>query len=498
QPALDRGQPLQRARLAGLDAQRLVQLGQRAAPGLAETAGANVVFRTGVEVPQAVGAIHPREVRAHRLVARRRDPRDGGDHVRVAQRLGRIARVAQRGIALGEQRNHRGGQPAGRLGIAGGRLEDLEVERDRRVRAFVQAAFGQRRGGTLARVRQRIRRDLHLGHFPGERAGQAVVAGHLDPPAAVGVGLAVAVGVAPARGHREHDQHGEEGDPGKAHSRKANRLARVAVRYAWRVNLWIEDPKELSARLADAPPRVGMDTEFVRERTWWPRLALVQLAVGDDILLADPLAPGIGEALAPLLADPAVLKVMHSASEDLVALKRGCGVVPAPLFDTQVAAALAGVGAGIGYQRLVLDTTGSTLPKGETRSDWLRRPLSSSQLEYAADDVLHLDALHADLERRLRELDRLEWLAEDCARMVAGARDDALDRWPHLGMRAAQFMDAEGQRRLLRLLRWRDAYARDHDRPRGWILDNELAASLARNPPADRAGLQRQLEDRKG
>ena len=268
----------------------------------------------------------------------------------------------------------------------------------------------------------------------------------------------------------------------------------MAVRYAWRVNLWIEDPKELSARLADAPPRVGMDTEFVRERTWWPRLALVQLAVGDDILLADPLAPGIGEALAPLLADPAVLKVMHSASEDLVALKRGCGVVPAPLFDTQVAAALAGVGAGIGYQRLVLDTTGSTLPKGETRSDWLRRPLSSSQLEYAADDVLHLDALHADLERRLRELDRLEWLAEDCARMVAGARDDALDRWPHLGMRAAQFMDAEGQRRLLRLLRWRDAYARDHDRPRGWILDNELAASLARNPPADRAALQRQLE----
>ena len=78
--------------------------------------------------------------------------------------------------------------------------------------------------------------------------------------------------------------------------------------------------------------------------------------------------------------------------------------------------------------------------------------------------------------------------------MVAGARDDALDRWPHLGMRAAQFMDAAGQARLLRLLRWRDAYARDHDRPRGWILDNELAAGLARHPPPDRAALQRQLD----
>lgn len=260
------------------------------------------------------------------------------------------------------------------------------------------------------------------------------------------------------------------------------------------MRLWIEDPKELSARLADAPPRIGMDTEFVRERTWWPKLALVQLALGDEVLLADPTAPGIGDALAPLLADASVLKVMHSASEDLVALKRGCGVVPAPLFDTQVAAALAGVGAGIGYQRLVADITGTTLAKGETRSDWLRRPLSPAQLEYAADDVLHLDALHAELESRLRTLDRLDWLAEDCARMVAGARDDALERWPHLGMRAAQFMDGAGQARLLRLLRWRDAYARDHDRPRGWILDNELAASLARHAPPDRAALQRQLD----
>jgi ribonuclease D len=260
------------------------------------------------------------------------------------------------------------------------------------------------------------------------------------------------------------------------------------------VRLWIEDPKELSARLADAPPRVDMDTEFVRERTWWPKLALVQLAVGKDILLADPLAPGIADALAPLLADASVLKVMHSASEDLVALKRGCGVVPAPLFDTQVAAALAGIGAGMGYQRLVQDITGNALAKGETRSDWLRRPLSPSQLEYAADDVVHLAALNAELEARLRALGRLDWLAEDCARMVSGARDDALDRWPHLAMRAAQYMDPASQARLLRLLRWRDAYARDHDRQRGWIIDNDLAANLARHPPAARAALQRQLE----
>jgi len=257
---------------------------------------------------------------------------------------------------------------------------------------------------------------------------------------------------------------------------------------------WISTPAELTAQLATAPHRVGLDTEFVRERTWWPQLALVQVALDDRVLLVDPLVPGMCAALAPLLADASVLKIMHSASEDLVALKHACGVVPAPLFDTQIAAALAGIGAGVGYQRLVQDALGVALPKGETRSDWLRRPLSPAQLEYAADDVVHLFALHDDLDARLASLGRRQWLAEDCARMVANAQRDELERWPHLALRAAQFLDAQAQRRLLRLLRWRDAYARDNDRPRNWILDNELASSLARTPPADQAALQARLD----
>lgn len=263
------------------------------------------------------------------------------------------------------------------------------------------------------------------------------------------------------------------------------------------MNHWISDPAELTARLAKAAPRIGLDTEFIRERTWWPHLALVQIALDDDdktILLVDPLVPGMTDVLARVLADPAVLKIMHSASEDLVALKHACGEVPSPLFDTQVAAALAGAGAGMGYQRIVQETLDIALAKGETRSDWMRRPLSSSQLEYAADDVLHLFALHDDLHARLQALDRSGWLAEDCTRAVDNARDDALERWPHRGLRTAQFLDDQAQHRLLRLLRWRDAYAREHDRPRTWILDNELAAALARHPPIDRAGLQRQLD----
>ncbi len=261
---------------------------------------------------------------------------------------------------------------------------------------------------------------------------------------------------------------------------------------------WIDDPAILRAHLPDAPCRIGLDTEFIRERTFWPQLALVQIAIevadGIEVLLVDPLAPGIAEALRPMLADAAILKIMHSASEDLVAFGHACGAVPAPLFDTQIAAALSGTGAGMGYQRLVQETLGVALAKGETRSDWLRRPLSATQLEYAVDDVAHLFALHDVLAGKLDALDRADWLVEDCARLVATAGNMDGDRWPQLGGRAGLFLDADAQRRLARLLRWRETYARATDRPRSWILDNELATLLARDPPADMAALQQRLD----
>ena len=259
---------------------------------------------------------------------------------------------------------------------------------------------------------------------------------------------------------------------------------------------WIDDPTELSRRLASCTGRVGLDTEFIRERTYWPQLALVQISTGDDILLVDMCVPGMTAALAPLLRDASTLKVMHSASEDLVALQHACGCVPRPLFDTQIAAALCGIGAGIGYQRLVADLLGVAVDKGETRSDWLRRPLSPQQLDYAADDVRHLFAVHDRLDAQLETLGRGDWLREDCARLVDAADAAGEDAWPHLSLRAAQFLGADAQRRLLRLLRWRETQARDSDRPRNWILDGELAVLLARNPPADAAALRKLLEAR--
>lgn len=262
--------------------------------------------------------------------------------------------------------------------------------------------------------------------------------------------------------------------------------------------IWISEPAALATQLARPLARVGLDTEFIRERTYWPKLALVQIALEVDgglrILLVDTLEPGMAEPIARLLRDRTVLKVMHSPSEDLVAFSHDCGALPDPLFDTQAAAALAGMDAGMGYQRLVEQVTGVLLPKGETRSDWLRRPLSPAQLGYAADDVRHLFALHDELDRRLGELDRCEWLAADARRTLERAAAPESERWPHLSLRAAQFLDPPAQQRLLRLLRWREAYARETDRPRTWILDNELANALARQPPPDPAGLQARLD----
>lgn len=256
---------------------------------------------------------------------------------------------------------------------------------------------------------------------------------------------------------------------------------------------WIDRADVLQQRLHAwaAAPLVALDTEFIRERTWYPQLALVQLAIPGEVLLVDPCAAGVADVLHDWLDQPSTSLLMHSASEDLQALQRGCGALPAPLYDTQIAAALAGHGAGIGYQKLVEQVTGVVLAKGETRSDWLRRPLSPAQLQYAADDVLYLHRIHAALDARLGELDRRDWLTDDCARMIAQARRDEPERWPHLALRGTQYLDPDAQARLLRLLRWRELQARASDKPRGWILDNELAIGLARKPPLDIDALRR-------
>lgn len=241
---------------------------------------------------------------------------------------------------------------------------------------------------------------------------------------------------------------------------------------------WIDHPGALT------PPAertaIGLDTEFMRRSSFHPRLALVQVAQGDACWLLDPLAYDAGVDLRAMVDGRAC--VMHSASEDVEALAPLLGDTPLRLFDTQIAAAMCGMGAGLSYQRLVEMMLGIAIPKGETRSDWLHRPLTASQLDYAGEDVAHLAALHGRLSRELEKRGRTAWHTEDCARL-ARRQHPVADPQPQCGFPAAAGWSPDAQARLKRVLLWRDATARTLDRPRPWLLDDAHALALSQEPP---------------
>jgi len=249
---------------------------------------------------------------------------------------------------------------------------------------------------------------------------------------------------------------------------------------------WIADSAALDAWLTIAPARshMGLDTEFMRTNTFAPKLALVQINIGGRTALIDAPLIGAHPGFSARLGDPANLCIMHSASEDLDALSPLLPDGPGELFDTQIAAALAGVGFGLSYQKLVATMLGIDLPKSETRSDWLQRPLSAAQLDYAAQDVVHLAELHTLLTGKLVALGREDWLREDCRRLVDRVVHAQADPQPQLAYRSASDWPPEAQMRLRRLLLWREASARSLDKPRPWLLDDAAALNLAAQPPA--------------
>jgi len=233
---------------------------------------------------------------------------------------------------------------------------------------------------------------------------------------------------------------------------------------------------------------IALDTEFERSVTYHPRPALIQVADATGIRLLDPLALADLEPLRALLAAGRPGLVMHSALEDLTVLERATGAAPSAVFDTQLAAAFAGLGHGLGYHALVRTALGVDLRKDQTRSDWLRRPLSEAQLRYAAEDVAHLPALHELLRARLLELSRLGWLEEETRRVFARAREDEVERDY---LRLAARVDSDAARGALHaLVRWRETQARERDRPRRHVVDDALLVAIARRPPRDRAALE--------
>lgn len=245
---------------------------------------------------------------------------------------------------------------------------------------------------------------------------------------------------------------------------------------------------ELVERAASAQA-VIVDTEFMRRNTFYPRVALVQLCCDASELdsgaawLVDPLAIGDPAPLADLLTRPQVIKVVHSASEDLEVFRHWLGVLPEPLFDTQRAAALLDIGFGVGFRALVQTLTGIELDKGETRSDWLRRPLTDSQCEYAAQDVLCLFPVWRELHRRCLEQNKLDWVLADSAAAVDAARTDSSD-YP-ARIKGAHKLPPRQLAALAAICRWREATARRRDKPRNWIVDDRACLQLAQRDPHD-------------
>jgi ribonuclease D len=238
-------------------------------------------------------------------------------------------------------------------------------------------------------------------------------------------------------------------------------------------------------------PALALDTEFLRERTFFQRLGLIQVSDGRACYLVDPVALSDLSPVAAILASPSIVKVFHSASEDLEVLGRHLGVLPEPFFDTQIAAALSGVGSSLGYQKLVLQLLGVDLPKGETRTDWMARPLSAAQRIYAAEDVALLLPLYEQLTARLAELGRAEWAAAD-ARSLARASSAEPDP-----SRAYRRVKGHGRltRRQLGVLQelstWREQEARQRDLPRGFVVKDDFLLTLAMKRPAEPDELRR-------
>ena len=252
------------------------------------------------------------------------------------------------------------------------------------------------------------------------------------------------------------------------------------------MHTWIDSADALATWFGQhaAPASIGLDTEFMRTDTLRARLALLQVCVAGEVALIDPLGAGPPQALLGAIGDPNVLCVMHSAGEDLEVLAPMLPGGPANLFDTQIAAAMCGLGFGLSYQKLVAALLDVELTKAETRSDWMRRPLSPAQLDYATQDVLWLPQLQVLLAHKLEQLGRRQWHEQDCRALIDRSRAPP-DPQPQRAFRAAADWPIERQALLRRLLLWREATARTLDKPKPWILDDAQALQLASNPAKD-------------
>ena len=246
---------------------------------------------------------------------------------------------------------------------------------------------------------------------------------------------------------------------------------------------------------------VAIDTEFMRDRTYWPRLCLVQIAGERRHAAIDPLAPKLDlEPLFELLANERVLKVFHAARQDIEIFWRLTGRIPAPLFDTQLAAMVCGYGEEVAYETLVKQLAKARIDKSSRFTDWARRPLSAQQLDYALADVIHLRVVYQRLQEQLERTGRVGWVAQELA-VLATPRtyeQPPEEAWRRLKMRSRdrRFLAIAGE-----LAAWREREAQRRDLPRNRIVRDDLLLEIAANRPTSveqLIGLRRISLDRSG
>src|SRR5580704_15854602 len=229
---------------------------------------------------------------------------------------------------------------------------------------------------------------------------------------------------------------------------------------------------------------IAVDTEFMRERTYWPILCVVQVAGPGEAAAIDALAPGID--LAPLLGlmnDPATLKLFHAARQDLEIFYHLSGAVPQPLFDTQIAAMVCGFGDSASYETLVHKLAGASLDKASRFTDWSHRPLTDRQIDYALGDVIHLRTVYERMQQRLAKNGRANWFAEEMVALINPSlyRADPAEAWRRFRLRG------KADSRFLAVLRtlaaWRETAAQQRDLPRGRVLRDEALIEIASHAP---------------
>jgi ribonuclease D len=250
--------------------------------------------------------------------------------------------------------------------------------------------------------------------------------------------------------------------------------------------VWVDSDQELErlVSLWATCPYLIVDTEFERSNTYFAKPGLIQISDGEGLYLIDPLALDSLKPLGAVLADPNIEIVMHSMSEDVDLLSYVCDCAITSLFDTQVAAAFLGYGLSLGYQKLVEKVLGVELDKSETRSNWLRRPLTDEQLVYAAADVHYLADIYPKLKEGLAQSGWLEAVREECAAQVESILSARLEpENAYRKLRGGWDLSRADQYLLMRLVVWRDALAVKEDVPKSWVFSDAQLIEVARTKP---------------